>query len=235
LDFPVEPEYGFSWWIPSTNLVYDWGPNWADSGCVFSAGGLGYPSGDKGKYCMISKSEVDYDQFFAALDYSDVGWLPPSAAPGYAMNLADGYDTRFTISFGAVDLPPDSSFVFAYVVAIGDGFHVNPDDFASYFSHSHPDTIYDYLDFSDLENNVITARQLYTELSWYICGNANGDEAVNVSDVVYILNYVFISGSPPPHPLESAEVNCDGMVNVSDAVWLLNYIFISGPAPCECK
>jgi hypothetical protein len=69
----------------------------------------------------------------------------------------------------------------------------------------------------------------------YICGDANRDYSINVSDCVWMLNYIFIPGSPPPVPLESGEVNCDGAFNVSDVVWLLNYIFIPGnPAPCDC-
>ncbi len=67
----------------------------------------------------------------------------------------------------------------------------------------------------------------------YICGDANADEVVNVSDAVHIINFVFIGGQAPD-PYESGEVNCDGMVNVSDAVWLINYIFVGGTEPCEC-
>ena len=69
----------------------------------------------------------------------------------------------------------------------------------------------------------------------FICGDANNDGGVNVSDCVWMLNFIFIPGSPPPNPMESGEVNCDGTFNVSDVVWLLNYIFILGsPAPCDC-
>jgi len=66
----------------------------------------------------------------------------------------------------------------------------------------------------------------------YICGDANGDETVNVSDGVYIINYVFVGG-PAPDPMESGEVNCDGDVNVSDAVWIINFIFAGGYDPCD--
>jgi hypothetical protein len=66
----------------------------------------------------------------------------------------------------------------------------------------------------------------------YICGDANADSAVNVSDAVFIINYVFIGGGAPD-PLASGDANCDGGVNVSDAVWVINYIFIEGPAPCD--
>jgi len=82
----------------------------------------------------------------------------------------------------------------------------------------------------------IYAKVIDWGIEEFTCGDANADGGVNVSDVVWILNYIFVPGSPPPDPMESGEVNCDGSVNVSDAVWLLNYIFSPGsPAPCECK
>jgi len=65
-----------------------------------------------------------------------------------------------------------------------------------------------------------------------ICGDANNDASVNVSDAVWIVNYVFIGG-PEPDPFLSGEVNCDGSVNISDAVWIINYVFIEGNDPCD--
>jgi hypothetical protein len=67
----------------------------------------------------------------------------------------------------------------------------------------------------------------------YICGDANDDGLVNVSDAVRIINYVFLGGAPPL-PWDAGEVNCDGNVNVSDAVWITNYVFVGGAAPCDC-
>jgi hypothetical protein len=66
----------------------------------------------------------------------------------------------------------------------------------------------------------------------YICGDANSDEDVNVSDAVYIINYVFVGGDAPD-PLESGDVNCDDTCNVSDAVWIINYVFVGGNEPCD--
>jgi len=69
----------------------------------------------------------------------------------------------------------------------------------------------------------------------YTCGNVNGDDKVNISDVVYLVNYIFRGGNPPD-PYIAGNVNCDANVNVSDVVWLINFIFIPGsPDPCECK
>jgi len=64
----------------------------------------------------------------------------------------------------------------------------------------------------------------------YVSGDANGDGVVNVADVVYLINYLFING-PPPSPVEAGDVNCDGKIDVSDVVYLINYLFINGPTP----
>jgi hypothetical protein len=64
----------------------------------------------------------------------------------------------------------------------------------------------------------------------FIPGDANGDGAVDPADVVYLINYLFRSGSPPD-PLEAGDANCDGVVDPADVVYLLNYLFRDGPAP----
>jgi hypothetical protein len=78
-----------------------------------------------------------------------------------------------------------------------------------------------------------------TKLSWipdYLCGDADGSGQVDLSDVVYLVNYIF-GGGPAPEPIETGDVDCNGRVNLSDAVYLINYVFLYGaPAPCEaCK
>ncbi len=64
----------------------------------------------------------------------------------------------------------------------------------------------------------------------FICGDANNDNEVNVSDAVYIINYVFVEG-PAPVPLCVGDVNNDTSINVSDAVYIINYVFVGGPEP----
>ncbi len=65
----------------------------------------------------------------------------------------------------------------------------------------------------------------------WVCGDANGNGFVNISDAVYLLNYIFSSG-PAPNPLLAGDANCSGGINISDAVYLINYIFSGGPMPC---
>jgi hypothetical protein len=61
-------------------------------------------------------------------------------------------------------------------------------------------------------------------------GDANADKAIDLGDVVYLLNYLF-KGDAQPCPMESGDVNCDGVVDLGDVVYLLNYLFKGGTAP----
>ncbi len=65
----------------------------------------------------------------------------------------------------------------------------------------------------------------------FLCGDANADSSVDISDVVYLIAYIF-SGGKAPKPLLSGDANCDGSVDISDVVYLIAYIFSGGPAPC---
>lgn len=64
-----------------------------------------------------------------------------------------------------------------------------------------------------------------------LCGDANGDATVDISDAVYLIAYIF-SGGSAPNPVLAGDANCDGSVDISDAVYLIAYIFSGGLAPC---
>jgi PKD repeat protein len=68
-------------------------------------------------------------------------------------------------------------------------------------------------------------------------GNVDGDQndQVNVSDLTYLIGYLFHAESPPTC---WEEANIDGdileQVNVSDITYLVDYLFRGGPAPPPC-
>lgn len=68
-------------------------------------------------------------------------------------------------------------------------------------------------------------------------GNTNGDPggAVDLSDLIFLVNYLFLGGVTPICP-PSANVNGDlgCSVDLSDLIYLVNYLFLGGPAPAEC-
>lgn len=81
-------------------------------------------------------------------------------------------------------------------------------------------------------NSPQVAEVLLEVRSICMCGDANSDSSLNVSDAVYIINSVFVNG-PDPDPLCCADANDDNSINVSDAVYIINNIFVGGPLPLQ--
>lgn len=65
-----------------------------------------------------------------------------------------------------------------------------------------------------------------------LCGDADGNGSVNLTDVVVLIAYIFGMGEPPS-PLLVGDVDCNTVVNLSDAVYLVAYIFGAGLPPCD--
>jgi hypothetical protein len=65
-----------------------------------------------------------------------------------------------------------------------------------------------------------------------VCGDVSGDKIVTLSDVSFIMSYIF-GGGPAPDNESLVDPNCSGSLSVSDAVLIINYIFASGPGPCS--
>lgn len=65
------------------------------------------------------------------------------------------------------------------------------------------------------------------------CIDMSGDGLINILDILYLLNYLFLEGAQLP--LEtSGDVNHSGGINVLDAIYIINYCYKSGPPPdCE--
>jgi len=66
----------------------------------------------------------------------------------------------------------------------------------------------------------------------FIRGDANKDDGVDVSDPVFLIDYLFRLGAVPAC-LDAADSNNDTAVDLSDPIWLLNYLFQGGPQPSE--
>jgi hypothetical protein len=64
----------------------------------------------------------------------------------------------------------------------------------------------------------------------YLSGDPNHDGIIDIADVVYLINYLFVYG-PEPDPYASGDATCNGEVDASDVVYLINYLFIGGPPP----
>ena len=71
-----------------------------------------------------------------------------------------------------------------------------------------------------------------------IRGNVDYDpgDAVDISDLVYLVDYMFNSGPEPPC-LSESDIDASGgesPIDISDLVYLVDYMFTGGPAPAAC-
>ncbi len=76
-----------------------------------------------------------------------------------------------------------------------------------------------------------------TEGIWIRAGDANNSGDLNISDVTYLVDYLYgVPLGPPPPIMSKANANCDieNLVNISDITYLVNYLFgiPTGPEPC---
>ena len=66
-----------------------------------------------------------------------------------------------------------------------------------------------------------------------IRGDVNYDMKLNVSDLTYLVSYLF-KGGPAPPCFEEGDVNGDSTINVSDLTYLVAYLFKGGSPPALC-
>ncbi|MEA3297672.1 MAG: hypothetical protein U9R56_07395, partial [candidate division Zixibacteria bacterium] len=105
-------DVSFNWWIGNGNPALDFGPRersgagrQAEPFRDYGTGGLGTPEGDANKYYVLSNQEFDYNQIFtSSIQPGDELWLYPNQE--LAADFADGYDTRYLLSFGPFDIRP---------------------------------------------------------------------------------------------------------------------------------
>jgi hypothetical protein len=85
---------------------------------------------------------------------------------------------------------------------------------------------------SILEGGVdgFTITKFHCEDPW-ICADVDADgEEPNISDLVYLIDYMFNGGTPPPNP-SSVNFDFDQEITISDLVFLVDYMFNGGAVP----
>ena len=61
-------------------------------------------------------------------------------------------------------------------------------------------------------------------------GDANDNQAINIMDVTYIINFLYKNGPEPPH-MSATDTDADCGINIMDATYLINYLYKGGAAP----
>lgn len=180
----------FNWWTSSLAAEQDFGPSW-QSWVSSEAGNWtvlrGTPMTDREKYFILSNSEFDYNQWLVEdSDWitanpqeirNDEGqllrsemWQDPQQNTVDAADVANGYDTRYLISWGPMGifdhvdntgrwiyrLNPGEKFSFTVALVAGHGFHDRNQP--QQMGGSLDPTLFD---FRSLENNAVWAQRIY--------------------------------------------------------------------------
>ena len=66
----------------------------------------------------------------------------------------------------------------------------------------------------------------------FLAGDGNGNGQINLTDIVYLSDYIFKSGIEPL-PACRGDANGNGLINLVDLVYLVNFIYKSGLAPVK--
>jgi hypothetical protein len=61
-------------------------------------------------------------------------------------------------------------------------------------------------------------------------GDANGDSSIDISDAVFLIDYIF-TGGPAPDPQSAGDTDCSGTIDIVDVVNIVAFIFDGGPEP----
>jgi len=158
----------FNWWISHVNSPLDWGPQWQSNFDIwgfFPGGGRGTPGGDRAKYQVMANGEHDYDQAYSGLDWTDQGWITNYFTD--KDDLANGFETRFLISFGPFDIAAGETEQIAVALIGGNNLHIDPENYSENLEHGTYDSLsitqfYDNLDFTDIIAKADTALYYYS-------------------------------------------------------------------------
>jgi outer membrane protein assembly factor BamB len=131
-------------------------------------------------------------------------------APVIADFNNDGKLDVFVIGGYGTSSPPTSNHGRAYALTAGDGIGSGWPMFRHDLRHS----------------------ACFAGFSSFQCGDTNGDGTIDIGDVIYLINYLFL-GTSAPDPLWVGDCNCDGIVDIGDVIYLINYLF-TGTSPPGC-
>ena len=55
-------------------------------------------------------------------------------------------------------------------------------------------------------------------------GDINGDETVNIQDIIFLINFILDIEEPDTGQFTAADMNDDGFLNIQDVILIINVI-----------
>jgi hypothetical protein len=140
--------------------------------------------------------------------------------------VTDGYVTEE--GFYADDIYPVEGYenIVTLSDAIADTFyHISGQEEGTYFYKVRAKDAQDQWGaWSNVEKAIVAGS--------FMRGDTNGDGFITLSDVVFLISYLYRNGTAPD-PLAAGDANNDGQIELGDALYLINYLFRGGPPPTK--
>ena len=84
---------------------------------------------------------------------------------------------------------------------------------------------------TDLHGGILTLQEGPADgIPLFLRGDGNQDLAIDVSDAVFILGYLY-RNEHVPRCLDACDTNDDGDLDIGDAIYVLSLLFDNGPLP----
>jgi len=65
----------------------------------------------------------------------------------------------------------------------------------------------------------------------HISGDPNFDHEVNIFDITYLINFLYLGGPPPRPIMETGDINGDATINIFDISYLVSFLYLGGSPP----
>jgi len=73
----------------------------------------------------------------------------------------------------------------------------------------------------------------FDRIGCLVPGDASGDGAVDLGDVLFVVSYLY-KGGPAPALFAAGDLDCSGTIDLGDVLYLVSYLYKGGPAPDCC-
>jgi len=164
-------------------------------------------------YATYNFAVLCTESFYGWVEEYEDGVLPERICMHCEGSIPDDNLTWFVVRFGFV-LNGDEITTGDFCIEKGD---MENDDYDWLFEWPMP----------EFETVCLPVKQ---RISSGICGDALDNGAINMLDITYIIDYLYLGG-PEPYNIRLADVNGDCLINVIDVTYLIIYLYMDGPEP----